>query len=420
MKRTHLSFEERIQIEQSLNDDQSISEIAGILGRPIGTVSKEIQRNRSMKEPKTYGRTTFHFCELGEYCIERFDPTQCHVRCKNFKEKVCPTVTKAPYVCNGCTQKSSCYFRKFYYKSGQANVEAERIKTESRSGISLTPRQLKELDDLLSPLIAKGQPLAHIYQVHQEDIPINLRTVYTYVDKGYFSFKNIDLRRKVSYKPRKKKTAKKSPPKAFRENRSYDDFTRELAAYPDLSVVEMDTVEGTKDSSKCLLTLFFRDTKLLLIRLLEQQTADEVGKQLNDIEMTLSLPVFAGLFEMILTDNGHEFSQPEGLEKRDGEFYRTRIFYCDPRHSEQKGAVEKSHEYIRYILPKGTNFDDLTQEKVDLIASHINSTLRPSMGVKTPFEVSAFLWLDGENILDQLHIKKIKPDDVILNEKLLQ
>lgn len=419
MKRKHLSFEERIQIEQALNDGQRVSVIAKMLSRPAGTVSKEIQRNRAMKEPKAYGRARFHFCELGEYCMKRFDTIYCRSKCPDFTERTCPDLYEAPYVCNGCAKKSSCYLRKFYYKSGTADSEANKIKMESRSGADISPEELASLDSLISPLIRQGQPLAHIYETHKEEIPVKLRTLYTYVDKGMFSIGNLDLRRKVKYKQRKKKH-EPARSKAYRENQTYQDFLKEAAADPELSIVEMDTVEGSRDDRKCILTLFFRSTRLMLIRLLPEQTIKAVVQALNSIEQAITLPEFSALFGIILTDNGHEFIQPEAIEGRKGEFCRTRVYYCDPGHSEQKGAIEKNHEYIRYILPKGTSFEGLTAEAAELMASHINSTLRPSLGGKTPFEAAAFLWPNGLEVLEKLHIRKVAPDDVILTPDLIR
>ena len=90
------------------------------------------------------------------------------------------------------------------------------------------------------------------------------------------------------------------------------------------------------------------------------------------------------MFPIILTDNGSEFADPEKFEKGINGEKRTRLYYCEARHSEQKGELEKNHEYIRYVLPKKTSFDELTQEKVQLMVNHINSTSRPKFNGETP------------------------------------
>ena len=418
MKRRQLDYEERLQIEQLLNESQKVSHIGLKLERPTGTISNEIQRNRSMKEPKRYGRKPFHFCVEGEHCLLRFDPMYCNGQCSNYQERVCPKLEKAPYVCNACTNKKSCYLRKFYYRGREANQETERLRSASHQGIRLSKEELQTLDELVTPLIQRGQPLLHIYETHKEEIPVSLRTLYDYIDAGYLSTKNIDLRRKVRYKSRQSKR-KPARPTVYRKNRTYKDFLKYLSEDKNLTVVEMDTVEGKQEEKPCLLTLFFTQTHLMIIRLLEEKTSQAVVKEMNRIQEQLSLPEFASLLPLILTDNGAEFSDPEALEALDGEFYRTKIFYCDPNRSDQKGAIEKNHEYIRYVLPKGTSFMNLTPEKVDLLSSHINSIKRVALGNKTPYEASEFLWENGKEQLENLRIKKIPADEVTLKAELV-
>ena len=60
------------------------------------------------------------------------------------------------------------------------------------------------MDELVTRLVKKGQPLTHIYAEHEAEIPMSLRSLYNYIDAGELSIKNIDLRRKVGYKARKK------------------------------------------------------------------------------------------------------------------------------------------------------------------------------------------------------------------------
>ncbi|PWL80466.1 MAG: hypothetical protein DBY24_05935, partial [Prevotellaceae bacterium] len=67
------------------------------------------------------------------------------------------------------------------------------------------------------------------------------------------------------------------------------------------------------------------------------------------------------------------------------------IYYCDPNRSDQKGALEKNHEYIRYVLPKGTSFEKMTDKTTLLLLNHINSEKRDSLNGHSPYEVSRLL-----------------------------
>ena len=178
----------------------------------------------------------------------------------------------------------------------------------------------------------------------------------------------------------------------------------------------MDTVEG-KQGGKVFLTLLIRESKLMIIYLMERKNTECVEKAFKDLREKMGIKKYKELFEVILTDNGTEFYNPMSIEKVKGEIV-SHIFYCDPGASWQKGAIEKNHEYIRYILPKGRSFDKLTEENVDKIKSHINSVSRDSLEGKTPYEVIEPIIT--KEILSKMGIEKIKADEVELSPRLLK
>ena len=158
---------------------------------------------------------------------------------------------------------------------------------------------------------------------------------------------------------------------------------------------------------------------VMLIYLLPYKQSKYVIKVFNDLKKELGIDEFKRLFEVILTDNGTEFSDPESIEiDMDTGEKVSNLFYCDPSCSWQKGSIEKNHEYIRYILPKGTSFASLTQDDCYLIASHINSTPRLSLNNSSPFD--AILYFLGKENFKKLHIKKIDNDEIDLSIRLLK
>lgn len=190
------------------------------------------------------------------------------------------------------------------------------------------------------------------------------------------------------------------------------------AKHSEASIVEMDTVEGIK-GGKVFLTLLFRRSKFMLIYLMEEKTMKCVEEKFKEIKEILGKELYQKIFEVILTDNGSEFFDPMSIEKDEetGEIV-SHVFYCDPASSWQKGAIEKNHEYIRYVLPKGSSFDELTQEKTNILISNINSISRDTLNGKTPYE--AMTLVITEEIIAKLGIQKIKADDVNLSPKLLK
>lgn len=428
-KGQHLTWSDRQEIQLGLRQKRNFREIAEVIGCAPETVSKEIQKHRYHKEVASSQRANRcgkrDKCRRRNVCGKKGDKKcvipcreciACNKRCPDFEDKPCRIVEKAPYVCNGCQKSRTCLFDKYLYNADCAHREYEETLRKSRRGINMSRDEMNALDALVSPLIRQGQPIAHILAEHREEIPCGERTLYTYISQGYLSAKSLDMRRMVRYKKRRKKKQEAEKP-VRKEGRHYKDFLEYLKENPGVAVGEMDTVEGTK-GGKVLLTLFQRQQKLLLAYLLESKEMKDAVAAIDQAEEALGTELFRAIFPVILTDNGTEFSDPEQFENNSAGIQRTKIFYCDPRRSEQKGRIEKSHEYIRYVLPKGTSFDPLSQEKVSLMMSHINSTARPSLQSKCPLDLAEQDL--GTDVLERLGLAHIPPDEVLLTPKLLK
>ena len=147
-------------------------------------------------------------------------------------------------------QSATCRYNKYLYNANCAHHEYLETLKSSREGIDMTKAELIELDELISPLIKKGQPIAHIYENHKEEIPCSMRTVYEYIDKCYLSARNIDMHRTVRYKKRTKheETPKVSPRKKI--GHRHNDFLKYIEDHPGIRIVQMDTVEGVKGGNK--------------------------------------------------------------------------------------------------------------------------------------------------------------------------
>ena len=421
---THLTLDERNYIEQELMKNTSFKEIAHYLGKDPSTISKEIKKHRIKKEGQSI-HIGFNHCARRYNCHRKnICSTRCKKECRqckdcnsvcpDFEDGICLRLKRAPFVCNGCSNRFNCRNTKYYYRALPSFNKYKDILSESRQGINMTELELSNLDKLISPLIKQGQSISHIYQTH--DIPCSRSTLYRYLAKNCFSVGPLDLPRKVRMKKRKEKRTKLKDTKA-RTNRTYEDFQKYIELHPDLPIVEMDTVEGTK-GGKVLLTLLFRASRLMLAFILFEKTQKEVLRVFNMLEHELGNELFEKTFPIILTDNGTEFGNPLSLEFNEDGIGRTRIFYCNPRASYQKGMIEKNHEFIRYVFPKGSSFDNLLQTDIDLMINHINSLGRNSLNWFAPIDVAKFT-LDKE-VLKKLNLKKIKPDEIQLNPKLLK
>lgn len=432
--RHHLTLEDREVIAQSLAEGMNFKEIGFLISRHPSTIAREVMRHKEsvLKRVNFKGylnhtclylkdcsiRSLCSACKSTKYCkhcIQR----DCTALCKKHKELSCLVVLKPPYACNSCNRKRGCSFEKFYYRASAAHKSYLATLKESREGINLEPWELGELDDLVSPLILQGQSIAHIYANHAHEIPCSIRTLYEYITQGLLSVTDLDLRRKVSYKKRKKDS--KTPCNyRYRQGRTYEDFIRFTGENPDANIVEMDTVEGKKGEDKVLLTLYFRGFRFMLAFLMENQDMENTLIHFHWLEEALGLDYFRELFQVILGDNGSEFKDPvsleEPLDSNDG-FPRTKIFYCDPGKAYQKGGIEKNHELIRYVIPKGTSLENFTQEDITLLINHINSYSRNERAPFTPFDLMEKAYPD---LIKKLGLKRISPDDILLSPRLLK
>jgi IS30 family transposase len=425
----HVELSQRIRIETMLNDRKSFKSIAKELDKDCTTVSKEVRLRRISKCTGAYGRV-FNDCLQRRNCPQTGvcgKPGctkkrccfcgECAPFCSEYKKESCALRQRPPYVCNGCEARKKCTLEKTLYYAASAQQAYEKSFSESHSGIVIDESEALRLDGIISPLVLRGQSIHHICTHHGDEIMFSEKTIYNYYDSGVFSTRNIDLPRKVRYRPRKSRHDVFKRDRACRTGRSYDDFLAFMQQNPDVPVVEMDSVEGAKGGS-VLLTIHFIDSRFMLAFARAANTAASVLEVFDSLYKTLGHELFQELFPVLLTDNGSEFSNPRAIEFSSEGKERTRVFYCDPSSPHQKGAAENNHELIRRIVPKGLSFNIYSQEDISLMMNHINSYARKTLGNRSPYETFQFLY--GEEVLKRLGAAPILPDEVTLHPTLLK
>lgn len=425
-----LNHQDRISISRGLREQLSFGEIAKELGRDRSTVAKEIKRY-STERKSGCSYYSYNACVHRKLCKEKkvcgADCTRpssakcsicnkCNDNCSMFEEEVCLALSRPPYVCNGCFEREKCTLKKIFYDPDEAHVKASEHISSSRSGFCTTEDEIARINSIITPLVRQGQSIHQIYITHKDELMCSEKTLYNYVDACLFEVRNIDLPRKVKYRTRYKKPEFKVD-RACRFGRTYVDFQHYTANNPELPIIQMDSVVGSI-GGKVLLTIHFVDTSLMLAFIRDANTSQSVIDIWNNLNNILGDTTFKKLFPIILTDNGSEFSNPSAIENGEKNKHRTRVFYCDPSCPYQKGACEVNHELIRRILPKGTSFDHLTQDDVNLMMNHINSYTRKKLNNRTPYESFSFFY--GEDVLKALGCIPIAPEDIILKPSLLK
>ncbi len=212
MTKSHLSLDDRITISQMLSNRKSFKQIASALQKSPSSISREVRNHLKYSKTTSYGRS-FNNCLHRKSCSKHsLCPdcsyskkyhcafcNKCSFVCPDFSEEICYKLSKPPYVCNSCKEKSKCTLEKRLYDPAYAHKEYKDLLSESRTGLSFSEQELQQLDKLISPLILKGQSLNHICANNKDSIMVSESTLYRLINDNYLKVRNIDLPRKVKY-----------------------------------------------------------------------------------------------------------------------------------------------------------------------------------------------------------------------------
>lgn len=418
-KNLHLTVQERIIIEKGIENGSTKAAIALTIGKDKSTVGKEIKKHRELVHKSSYKIN----------CANMKNCSHNHVcdNCADFKPFTCNRRDRSPGACNGCSKYTHCRYDKYRYKADFSHKKYREDLVDSRTGINMSYEECKAMADIIVPLIKAGHSPYHIVTNHPE-LNISEKTLYNYIENGIFrefGLLDIDLRIKTKRKITKKASNKykKREDKKYLNGRTYDDFINYTAENKNLSVVEMDTVYNNGSTGPFMQTFKFLDYSFMFIVYQEEKTAKSMVEGVDFLEKILGKDLFSEEVTIIKTDRGSEFCDAEGFEKEENESRRTRIFYCDPMASGQKGSLENNHKEIRYIYPKENDLKDLglnSQEKANLIVSHINSQSKEHLKGKSPLEVMEFMNPALYQKFKDFGIERINKDNIVLKPYLLK
>jgi len=299
---------------------------------------------------------------------------------------------------------------------------------DSREGVNLTVQQAKAIADVIAPLLKQGQSPYQILASHPE-LNISEKTLYNYIENDVFheiaGITVMDLRRQASRKISKKKSKgyKKRADRKYLQGRTYKDYREYISENPDVFVTQMDTVYNNETSGPFIQTFKFVPAGLLFAIIHDSKTSESMKKGVDLLESVLGTEIFRKYVHVLLTDRGPEFTAADAMQTSPDGTRRTRVFYCDPMQSGQKGTLENKHIELRYVLPKGTDLRALgltDQDALNLVISHVDSAPVEKLGGKSPLELAEFMYHDLYEKLEAYGIHKIEKDKVILKPYLLK
>lgn len=382
---SHLTLNERRIILTGITNGSSKTAIAQTIGKDKSTVGKEIKLHRSLT----------HKCKMPLECNNyRKCPfgRQCTPDCPEYFPFKCSRRDRSPGACNGCSNWSKCRFDKYTYSPEDAHSDYRSVLIDSRQGVNLTTSEAKAIADIVAPLLKKGQSPYQIITGHPE-IGISEKTLYNYIEGDVFheiaGITAMDLRRQVSRKMSKKKAKgyKKRADRKYLLGRTYKDYKIYIDENPDVFVTQMDTVYNNETTGPFIQTFKFINSGIIFAILHNFKTSESMKQGVDLLESILGTQVFRKYVHILLTDRGTEFSAADAMETGTDNTRRTRVFYCDPMQSGQKGSLENKHIELRYILPKGADLCSLglvDQDALNIVLSHVNSVPVEKLGGKSP------------------------------------
>lgn len=418
----HLTHEQRVLIEDRLNHKVSIRAIAKELSKSPSTILRET-KNHSIIIPTTVNDcANKRDCLFQHICGDQtckhkcFNcQTLCTKYCEAYEKLPCPKLNNPPYLCNGCRSLNFCIYDKTVYRSTEAQTQYKDTLVSVRSGFDITEKELQTINCLASPMIKNGLSPYHIKQTYSDALPISEATLRRMIDRNILDARNVDLRDKVKRKPRKSHSI--SPLSTYKVGHFYGDFLKYTQEH-DVSITEMDCVEGKLEEEAALLTLTIPALSFQLAFIMNSQTCESVVQALDKIELSIGSELFKQIFPVILTDNGSEFSDIVGIETscQTGKT-RTKVFFCEPNRSDEKGSCENHHKMIRYVIPKGSSLEPYTQADITLMMNHINSYKRKSLFGKSALDLAKSVLPNDFFIL--LGIEEKPPEEIILRPALI-
>ena len=435
---TQLNLKERKQIQDGLDRGDSFRAIGRLINRNASTISREVYENRhirAFKARKAACRNR-NWCKRtgvcdkclreGAYCVG-CDMRDCRDLCASYAEQTaCDVLTRAPWVCNGCRKnRYGCNRQNRYvYDALVAQRTSDERRSVSRQGIDMEPVRAEAALSHIKDGLSRGLSPYEISVLYEDVVGVHRSTIYRWTEAGYGGLTNLELERKVGFKPRKKNPVKRST--RHSPKRSYEEFEK-LSCELKEARSELDCVIGRAKDTQVVMTLYNLPSHVQLAFLLDVHDCKNVKYWLKTLQSFMPKRMYERWMRVVLTDNGEEFSDEEGIgsllgERVVGGKLKVHLFYCDPRQSQQKGSCEKNHTEIRQILKKGAfAFDELEGADMAVLMSHINSNPRESLGGKTPIEMLRFIYgqEDADVVLDAFGICEMSRDELMLKPEIL-
>lgn len=316
---SHFTHNERLKIEAWQKAEVSANEMAKMLNKNSSSVYRELKRGKYKRQNSDLTFTEAYSPEIAE---EKYKN---NLKAKGAPLKIGSDIKYAEYIENKIVNEK--------YSPKAVLGEIKRKKLHFKTTISPT-------------------------------------TLYRYIDEGLFlHLTNKDLPVK---KNKKIKTYKKVTQARPSKGDSIEQRPEEIDNRDTFGNWEMDCVVGTQTTPKVLLVLTERKTRREIVRLMPSKTTDSVVNELDKLEQKFGRDLFKKVFCTITVDNGSEFMDCEGMEKTKNGEKRTKVYYCHPYSSYERGSNENLNKMVRRWYPKRESFMMTSEEEIAALEEWMN------------------------------------------------
>lgn len=203
---------------------------------------------------------------------------------------------------------------------------------------------------------------------------ITHETIYRYIYSRY------DIRNKLYMHLRRKRLLrqKMGQRRHWFKGTSIDMRPQEINSRKKFGHWEGDLMLFHKKTKVNLITLRERKSRFIVAIKNENKSTDKT--MINIISTLKSLKRHV---DSITFDLGSEFAKHILLKECLG----ADIYFCDPGKPHQKGSIENGNGVIRCELPRTSDIDSMSQQKIDHLITMINNRPLKCLGYMTPKEV---------------------------------
>jgi IS30 family transposase len=261
------------------------------------------------------------------------------------------------------------------YRPKQAHRQALERRAEACKFVKMTFQVILLIEDLIRQDFSPEQVSGFLCWQH--NIAISHESIYRHVLKDKARGGDLYLHLRHSRKKRKKRYGSYDRRGQIKGRVSIDERPAIVDAKNRLGDWEIDTIIG-KNHKGALLSIVERKSKFTLIRKLPKKQADLVAEAAIDL-----LQPYKGKVFTITADNGQEFAHHEHIKER----LKTDVYFAHPYHSWERGLCENTNGLIRQYFPKGTSFQTIQEQHVQMAMDRLNNRPRKTLGYKTPIEV---------------------------------